>query len=336
MDSSTPQPGASQAPVCPICSTAETEFFAVGQDRLFRAVPDSFNLRRCRACRCIFQDPIPTQDEIRSFYPEDYWWTPAHRQSSAISRSLKYLETAYREFVALDHVRFLERCARRSGAGEKLLLDIGCGSGMFLHLARKRGFASHGMDVSEPAVQLAQRHYGLQVRQGTIGDEIWNAGQFDFITMFHVLEHLPDPRAALHYARRLLKPNGSLIVQVPNVESLQARLFGPSWYGLDVPRHLINFTPRAIDLLLRESGFEIRDRARFSLRDNPASIASSMTPGLDPVRRAARQPGGVALIRAILDFAYLGMVMLSLPMALAESALGRGGTIWVHARPTNT
>jgi SAM-dependent methyltransferase len=333
MNSSPQKSAPSRSPACPICSTAETDFFAVGQDRLFHAVADSFHLRRCRACRCIFQDPIPAQDEIKRFYPREYWWAPAPRQSSAILRGLKYLESAYREFVALDHVRFLERCARRSGAGEKLLLDIGCGSGMFLHLARKRGFASHGMDVSEAAVQLARRHYGIQVRQGAIGDEVWDAGQFDFITMFHVLEHLPDPRAALRYARRLLKPDGGLIVQVPNADSLQARLFGPSWYGLDVPRHLINFSPQAVDLLLRESGFEIHERARFSLRDNPASIASSISPGLDPVGRAAGRAGGAALIRAALDFAYLGMVVLSLPMALVEGALGRGGTIWVHARP---
>lgn len=332
MNSSALQPGSDPAASCPICSTNETEFFVVGQDRLFCAVPDRFTLRRCGACGCIFQDPIPAQDKISSFYPKDYWWAPANRESSAVSRRLKSLETAYREFVAMDHVRFLERCAGRSGAGGRTLLDIGCGSGLFLHLARKRGFTPHGMDVSEAAVQLAQRHYALKVRRGSIGDDIWDAGQFDFITLFHVLEHLPDPKAALLYTRKLLKPDGSLIVQVPNAESLQARLFGRRWYGLDVPRHLINFTPRALGLLLGESGFEIHGRARFSLRDNPASIASSLIPGLDPVGRSARRARGITGIMAILDFVYLGIVILSLPMALLESAFGRGGTVWVHAR----
>jgi SAM-dependent methyltransferase len=236
----------------------------------------------------------------------------------------------------MDHVRFLERCAGRTRAGERLLLDIGCGSGLFLHLARKRGFVPHGMDVSVAAAQLAQSLYGIQVRQGAIGDRIWSDGYFDFVTLFHVLEHLPEPRAALQYVRKLLKPDGNLILQVPNVESLQARLFGSRWYGLDVPRHLINFTPRSLDLLLREAGFEVRRRARFSLRDNPASIASSLIPELDPVGRAARHAESPTVPRAILDFAYLGLVTLCLPPALLESGIGHGGTIWVHARPLHT
>jgi predicted SAM-dependent methyltransferase len=80
--------------------------------------------------------------------------------------------------------------------------------------------------------------------------------------MFHVLEHLPNPRFALEYAKGLLRPGGMLIIQVPNVSSLQARVFGRRWYGLDVPRHVINYTPKALSLLLEEMGFSFHVRTR--------------------------------------------------------------------------
>jgi SAM-dependent methyltransferase len=321
---------------CPVCTAPVTQPFAVAHDRFFQAVEGYFELRRCPACGCIFQNPLPSEDQISGFYPKTYWGWRADRPPSAVLGALRRMETAYREFVAMDHVRFLRRCAFGSGARGRLLLDIGCGNGLFLHLARKRGFECRGMDVSGPAVALARERYGLQVRQGAIGDEIWQPGQFDVITMFHVLEHLPDPRLALSYVRRILKPEGSLILQVPNIESMQARCFGTRWYGLDVPRHLINFSPRALDILLKEAGFKIQRRARFSLRDNPASIASSMAPGLDPLGRAARKPDQGGLAGTILGFLYLGLVFLSLPPALFESAAGRGGTLWIHARPQPT
>lgn len=333
MASTESHPATTSLPTCPICSGKDARFFANGTDRLFRAVEGSFVLLRCPNCRCVFQNPIPGEHEISRYYPRQYWWVSDGQGLTLAARILRQLERSYREFVARDHIRFLDRCARRAAAGKKLLLDIGCGSGLLLHLARGRGFEPHGMDISEQAVALARERYRIPVLQGKVGDDIWPPGQFDFVTMFHVLEHLPDPLAALRYVRRILKPDGHLIIQVPNVESLQARIFGARWYGLDVPRHLINFSPHAANLLLQKSGFAVQDRARFSLRDNPASIASSLAPGLDPVGRSARAGSHSALRRALLESAYFGMVLASLPAALLESALGYGGTIWLHARP---
>jgi SAM-dependent methyltransferase len=313
---------------CPVCGYGDCLFWARRYDRLFGLVPGTFTLNRCPSCRCISQSPLPAESDIAGFYPETYWWSDSSARESVIQR----LERAYREFVAADHVRFLERCAKGAGPGERVLLDIGCGGGLFLHLASRRGFVPYGMDLFPQAVRVARGQYGLDVRQGMVGSDIWGGLRFDFLTMFHVLEHVTEPRAALEYARGLLKPGGSLIVQVPNVDSLQARCFGPRWYGLDVPRHVINFTPVALQRLLSESGFAIVDRAKFSLRDNPASIASSLLPRLDPIGRAGSTVKSGSLAKMAMDCAYFGLVLLSLPVALLESALGLGGTIWLHAR----
>ncbi len=320
---------------CPICDSTSTRFFASGQDRLFGVAPGTFNLYACTACECIFQHPFPAPDILPSFYPQTYWWGSGEdARPGFLSRLALNLERAYREFVALDHVRFIERCVRAGDNRQVSLLDVGCGSGTILYLAKRRGFRTFGVDVSATAVAAARRQYGLEAEQGTIESIRWNGRSFDCITMHHVLEHLQDPLAALHSVAGLLKEEGSLIVQVPNVASLQSRTFGKRWYGLDIPRHIINFSPRGLALLLERAGFGIIGEARFSLRDNPASIASSLVPRLDPIGRTIKRSG--ALTTAFLNFVYFLLFGLSVPLALIESGLGRGGTLWIHARTVHS
>lgn len=316
---------------CPACGAGNSSFETIGSDRLFRLAEGTFRLFRCLRCRSLFQHPLPEAKDLAAFYPKQYWWSAASAQAGGMKRLLERAERFYRELVNRGHVRFLLRCAANHAGRNRSLLDIGCGSGLFLHLASRKGFDAHGLDVSGTAVGAARAQYGLDVRQGEIGGGTWNDRRFDFVTMFHVLEHLGDPAGALAWVDGLLNPGGRLIVQVPNAGSLQARLFGRSWYGLDVPRHVVNFTPEALDLLLARCGYRVRAKARFSLRDNPASIASSVAPFLDPIGLHGRGSITSAPLQAVLESAYLGLFLLALPLALLESALGCGGTLWVEA-----
>jgi 2-polyprenyl-3-methyl-5-hydroxy-6-metoxy-1,4-benzoquinol methylase len=302
-------------------------WMAEASDRLFHLVPGHFQLYRCAACRCVFQHPLPPENVLASFYPAEYWW--AGRQESPISRAISGLERAYRESVILDHVRFLERCVPGRG---RMLLDIGCGPGTFLHLARRRGFQAHGMDVSARAVAEARDQYHLEVRHGGIGSDLWSGMHFDVITMFHVLEHLPDPRRALAYTKDLLAPDGSLILQVPNADSCQARRLGVRWYGFDVPRHIINFTPRSLALLLEQAGYEGRLVPHFSLRDNPTALASSLAMDLDPIGRRGRGRRWPMFAEGLSELCYFGLVLLSLIPTWVETRCGYGATLWAHAR----
>lgn len=323
-------PETGQGPDCPICRLAGASRFAVARDRLFGIARGSFPLYRCAGCRTVFQHPMPGAAALGSYYPAEYWWSPRQRPGNV--GLLSRLERIYREFVARDHVRFLRRCAAAT-AGRPTLLDIGCGSGTFLHLARQCGFEVCGMDVSAHAVLEAQQQYGLAVKQGEIGSLDWDGGRFDYISMFHVLEHLTDPRQALAYAGRLLKPGGSLIVQVPNAASIQAGCFGARWYGFDVPRHVMNFTPESLRLLFEQAGFHPRLVRRFSLRDNPAALASSIAIGLDPIGRRGRGKESSILVEGAFESLYFGLVLLCFAPSLLESLCGRGATLWAHATP---
>jgi 2-polyprenyl-3-methyl-5-hydroxy-6-metoxy-1,4-benzoquinol methylase len=317
---------------CPVCRASDPAACCSVGDRLFGLAGGTFNLFRCAFCKCTFLHPLPAESALAGFYPQEYWWSEKPLSEGFFSKLFHKMEKAYREFVVADHARFLDYCAKSNRAGGKRLLDIGCGSGSFLQCARSHGFLPHGMDMSAKAVEIVQNEHGIPAKQGGIGQEVWEGNRFDFITMFHVLEHLPDPRQALRFAAGLLAPGGTLVLQVPNISSLQARVFGKRWYGLDVPRHVINFSPKALGLLLSEMGFEYQIVSRFSLRDNPASIASSLALWMDPIRRKGRRLDTNPIFSGLLEIAYFGLFLLALPAAYAESVFGLGGTIWAHAR----
>jgi len=316
---------------CPVCRESNSVPRSPGKDRLFGLAPGVFPLLRCGSCGCVFQHPLLEDSALAKFYPEEFWWSDEPERGSRLASLLRRLEKTYRERVVADHVRFLDFCARKRTSGGRLLLDIGCGSGTFLHVAETYGFVPHGMDQSGRALEIAGRQYGFPLKRGVVGDPVWEGRRFDFVTMFHVLEHLPNPRLGLEYASRLLQPDGVLVLQVPNVASVQARMFGNFWRGLDVPRHVINFTPKALDCLLREAGFEFRIKTRFSLRDDPAMLASSMAPGLDPTRRPGTSLRSNLFFSAAREMGYFGLFLLAAPAAFLESACGLGASVWACA-----
>lgn len=134
------------------------------------------------------------------------------------------------------------------------LLDVGSGRGRFLAAASAAGWDAVGIEFEPALARMARDRYGVEV---VVGDAVSAPvdGPFDVITMWHVLEHLPDPLAAIERARELLVPNGRLVVSVPNNDSWQARLGGDDWLHLDIPRHIYHFTPGSLTLLVERAGF---------------------------------------------------------------------------------
>jgi hypothetical protein len=150
--------------------------------------------------------------------------------------------------------------------------------------------------------------------------------------MFHVLEHLYDPPLYIEAAHALLSPHGRLIVQVPNAASWQFLMLGENWIGVDVPRHLVTFRASDIEALLESYGFEIVRRKFFSLRDNPAGLASSLAPWLDPMARRLRGIAEKPNVKLLKDLVYFCLVAACLPLTLLEAACRAGSTIMVEAR----
>jgi SAM-dependent methyltransferase len=172
-----------------------------------------------------------------------------------------YYPPGYREYRAA-----IDEPSRRRYQEDKLhkvqahrqggsLLDVGCADGLFLHLAQSAGWEVRGVEMAESSAAYARETYQLDVLPGDLRHANFPDQYFDVITFWHVLEHLHDPLGELHEAYRVLKPEGLLVVDVPNIASWQANFFGADWRALDVPRHLYHFSPDTLKAMLARAGF---------------------------------------------------------------------------------
>jgi SAM-dependent methyltransferase len=189
-----------------------------------------------------------------------------------------------------------------------------------------------GLDFSLDAAHGAWRQYRVPAVCATLSGAPLVPASCAAITMFHVLEHLYDPAAYLEAAHRLLRPDGRLIVQVPNAACWQFLLFGERWNGIDVPRHLIDFREADLLTLLDSCGFQPLRTKHFSVRDNPAGMATTLAPNLDPMARRVRRTRESPVRKLWNDLAYVSLAALLTPFTLVEAACRAGSTIMVEAR----
>ena len=209
------------------------------------------------------------------------------------------------------------------------LLDAGAGRGRFVAAARAAGYDARGIEPSlrEPVASLEPT---------TIENAAVEPGSLDAVTLWHVLEHLDDPGAAVERIAGWLAPGGALLVGVPNLDSAQARMAGARWYHLDVPRHRTHFTPAGLDALLRARGLAPLATTHLLLEHNPFGMWQSWVNLLTDTpsylynllkRNASARSRDLAIT--------LGMLPLAPLASLAEALAGaahRGGTIAVLAR----
>lgn len=229
--------------------------------KLLDVIDPDCDIAQCRECGYVFDNPRPSLDELIRFYSQpgkyDSWLEESAARDRLWKRRLKVLQAT-----------------RKPGT----LLDVGTGIGQFLWLARDSYTAIQGTEVSTAAIAIAKQKYGLDLLQGTIDDLVEQGRCFDNITVFHVLEHVPDPKALLRACHSLLAPGGILVVAVPNeLNSLRGRLRrlfvrlkvkDPKGRGkMGLPRirldgsihevHLSHFTPGVLRRVLEAAGFSV-------------------------------------------------------------------------------
>ena len=201
---------------------------------------------RCSDCDLVYVDPIPDVVELSLHYNQDYYaeWISDQREK--------------RERMWARRLKSIETMVNRGS-----ILDVGCGEGLFLELAKQNGWQVHGTDVSAYATEFASKRLGQNVFCGEIWDAEFNEQGFDVITLWHVLEHTTSPMRTLQEVRKVLKPGGLLALAVPNlndrmmqavyriVKGRKPRLFSIG----DKEIHLFHFSVRSLRLLLEKAGF---------------------------------------------------------------------------------
>lgn len=197
----------------------------------------------------LYLNPRPDADSIGVFYAaSEYDPFLSSRERNTLFARL------YRIARKLSVRRKAERVTRDLKTRARTL-DVGCATGELMVELRQRGFDAMGVEPDPDAAEFARKHYGLSVRTGSIHDIPDDAGLFDLISFWHVLEHVHDLKGVLRRARELLTPSGKLAIAVPNPLSADARAYGTNWVAWDTPRHLYHFEPRVMLNLLSKSGF---------------------------------------------------------------------------------
>src|SRR5512140_3190729 len=238
--------------VCSIC----------GSDCIQKLDSD-FNFCRCDSCGYVFDSPRPSFAEISAFY----------------SQTGKY-DTWLNEERARDMLwkRRLQKLLRHSSKGR--LLDIGAGYGQFLHHAQPFFSEILGTEVSESAVTLAKEKYGLSILAGQVEALDLSPQSFDTITLFHVLEHVPDPGKLVSRCHALLREQGILVIAVPNdvmawtskIKKIGKKLglspfqkfspkLGISRAGASREIHLSHFTPAVLRRILEDCGLQVTEES---------------------------------------------------------------------------
>ena len=309
---------------CTACGGHKSRVRFPVTDRLYGTTRKTFHIVECAACGLLRLSPQPSPEEFDAYYPARYWFDPAENAASR-------MEEWYRRLVLRDHLHFVERALRESGESGSVL-DVGCGGGLFPGMLRERGYRVLGLDVSREAAGLAWRRHQVPAITGELAAAPVAAASCAVVTMFHVLEHVARPQAYLGEAYKLLGLKGRVIVQVPNAASWQFALLGRRWNGVDAPRHLHLFRGADMERMLEDAGFEIVRRKYFSLRDNPAGLATSIAPSLDPMARRIREIPESGVTRLAKDLAYFALAAAALPFTLLEAACGAGSTIMIEAR----
>ncbi len=282
------------------------------QAALVGDVAASFTVVRCRGCGLAYVNPRPTAGEIGRYYPDDYH--TARGAGGAVQR----LEDAWRQRQFGEVAGWLADLRPARGR----LLDVGCGSGELLEALRADGWRVSGVEPSARSAEIARTQRGLDVQIAAFDDAELTDGALDAIVFAAALEHLHDPLTALTRARRLLAPSGLVAVLfLPRFDAPQARLFGPRWIGLDLPRHLYHFDPRTFAAATRAAGLRVVATKPYSRRHSPAFWTASLFPGLQKQRlnlTARRSAGRAAAGKA----AFAALTAAARPLARAEAALG--------------
>ncbi len=224
---------------CPVCNSSQWENFYQVTDHSI--TKEAFNLIRCRDCHLVVTSPQPESEILSRYYQSDNYISHSGSPSSLLN--FAYLQARK---ISLRWKRNIISSQKPPGK----LLDLGCGTGEFLQVMQQTGWHVSGIEPNQSARKKAEKLVNKSILESL--DQPTDS--FDIITLWHVLEHLPDLNTTVEKLKAILKPDGRFLIAVPNYNSHDAQYYKEFWAGYDVPRHLWHFNQKAMVLFLQKHG----------------------------------------------------------------------------------
>ncbi|MFP4471218.1 MAG: class I SAM-dependent methyltransferase [Bacteroidales bacterium] len=203
---------------------------------------EDFGIFTCPGCELQFTNPRPEPENLARYYQSDEYLSHTAAKKGLVSGIYKFVRN-----ISLRKKYSLISKYKPSGS----ILDVGCGTGEFLNFMKQHRWETTGIEPTEEARNFASEQYGLNVLPEEKIDELPASG-FDVITLWHVLEHVPDLNGRMVQLKRLLKDDGLMVFALPNPGSWDAAYYGSYWAAWDVPRHLYHFNKTSFTKLLEK------------------------------------------------------------------------------------
>jgi len=315
---------------CAFCGNKDQVFIFETADYITK---DIFKLVRCRACGLVSTLPAPDDETMPKYYPEEYYGEAGNR-FTGLGERLTRLERRMRAGA-------INKYSKQPGR----ILDIGCGRGLMLQYLKKMGWECYATENSMPLVTNLRKDGINATRELNIWNCDFQDSFFDVVSMWHVLEHVGDPRRTLDEIRRILKRGGVLVAATPNFGCWVSSLTRRNWFGIDAPRHLFHYDGKTLPAMIESSGFSIRRRKYFSWEQDIVVTAQSLLNSLGfrtnsfylLARNKTAQSNDVLIRMKLLEkiFTYLfGIILLltSVPICLCASAARAGVTLEIWSK----
>jgi len=230
---------------CPNCKSSDTKLFLELKDYFLSN--EEFEIHNCNNCKISFTQPFPAAHEINRYYETDEYLSHDENRKG-------FIPLLYRTIKSVNIQTKYNQAASELKPGT--VLDFGCGIGDFLFKAKSEGWKIHGVEPNDKARKSAAEKLEIDVLD-KLGSDNYPDEYFDLITLYHVLEHVYAPKELIEILIKKLKPNGRLVLALPNHNSLDAKIYGKYWAAWDVPRHLWHFNSTSVEMLLEIHNYNL-------------------------------------------------------------------------------
>lgn len=229
---------------CPVCGGNDLTVSIELKDHSITS--EQFKILNCKECSHFFTSPLPEENNIGKYYQSTDYISHSDSRTGLVNSLYHFA----RNFTLKQKIKLVESYNQ---PGQ--LLDIGCGTGYFLQEAKKNNWEVKGTEPDNNARKLAEDISSSEISTSVF--DLKEGLKFDVITMWHVLEHVYDLSKTMSKIESLLKPNGTLIIALPNPESWDAGYYKSYWAAYDVPRHIHHFTKNSLGVLLQKQSLDI-------------------------------------------------------------------------------